>query len=253
MFPDEIFRGITMYDILFSLGILTALILFRVLSDKREIETKLFNFALFTGVAAIAGGAFSSVLFQALYNYGKTGVFVINKGTGMTFYGGLAGGATTFLIIYFIVGHFVFRDGLHLKRLELIADMAACSVSAAHATGRLGCFSAGCCYGIHAEPPLGVYMKYPDDTVLPVQLYESIFLFALSGVLVYRCLKKKKYDMAIYLIAYGIFRFFAEFLRGDDRGSTFIPFLSPSQLTALILVPVGIVVYICEKRRTKAE
>jgi hypothetical protein len=32
-----------------------------------------------------------------------------------------------------------------------------------------------------------------------------------------------------------------EFLRGDDRGETFVSFLSPSQLTAVILFIVGIV------------
>ncbi|MBQ2431188.1 MAG: prolipoprotein diacylglyceryl transferase, partial [Campylobacter sp.] len=43
----------------------------------------------------------------------------------------------------------------------------------------------------------------------------------------------------IYLIAYGVWRFFIEFARGDYRGS-FIPGLSPSQFWSIILVILGV-------------
>jgi prolipoprotein diacylglyceryltransferase len=45
--------------------------------------------------------------------------------------------------------------------------------------------------------------------------------------------------MAIYLMAYGVWRFFAEYLRADDRGATVVKFLSPSQLTAILLFLFG--------------
>ena len=239
MYPEKIVFGLTMYDILFALGVLGALLVFRVIADKRKTDVKLFNFSLIVGVVAIFCGVLSAVLFQAFYNFGETGVFEINKNTGMTFYGGLIGGAAVFIGLYFGAGHFVFKDKLHLSRFAETADAAAVSIAIAHATGRLGCFFAGCCHGIHAEPPLGIYMEFAGDTVLPTQLYEAVFLYALMAVLLYRHLKGRRYGMPIYMMGYGVWRFFAEYLRGDDRGETFIKFLSPSQLTALLLVLGG--------------
>jgi prolipoprotein diacylglyceryltransferase len=44
----------------------------------------------------------------------------------------------------------------------------------------------------------------------------------------------------VYLFSYGAFRFFIEFLRGDDsRGKFIISFLSPSQTWSILMVIVG--------------
>ena len=251
MYPEKILLGLTMYDILFALGVLGALLVFRIIADKRKTDVKLFNFSLIVGVAAIFCGVLSAVLFQAFYNFGETGVFEINKNTGMTFYGGLIGGAAVFVALYFGAGHFVFKDKLHLSSFAETADAAAVSIAIAHATGRLGCFFAGCCHGVHAEPPLGIYMEFAGDTVLPTQLYEAVFLYALMAVLLYRHLRGLRYGMPIYMMGYGVWRFFAEYLRGDNRGETFIKFLSPSQLTAVILLLVGIGVLILQNKLAK--
>lgn len=248
MYPEKIVFGLTMYDILFALGVLGALLVFRIIADKRKTDAKLFNFTLIVGVVAIFCGVLSAVLFQAFYNFGETGVFEINKNTGMTFYGGLIGGSAVFIGLYFGAGHFVFKDKMHLSSFVETTDAAAVSIAVAHATGRLGCFFAGCCHGIHAEPPLGVYMQFAGDTVLPTQLYEAVFLYALMAVLLYRHLKGRRYGMPIYMMGYGVWRFFAEYLRGDDRGETFIKFLSPSQLTALLLIVGGAVLIYIEWR-----
>ena len=101
MYPEKILFGLTMYDILFALGVLGALLVFRIIADKRKTDVKLFNFSLIVGVVAIFCGVLSAVLFQAFYNFGETGVFEINKNTGMTFYGGLIGGAAVFIGLYF--------------------------------------------------------------------------------------------------------------------------------------------------------
>lgn len=253
MYPNVLFLGMTMYDILFALGVLGALVVFRVLSDKRGREARLFNFSLVTGVAAIIGGVVSSVLFQAFYNFGATGVFEINASTGMTFYGGLIGGVVVFLSVYLGVGHFVFKDKSHLADIADLADTAACSIAVAHATGRLGCFFAGCCHGIAAEPPLGIYMEFAGEHVLPVQLYESVFLYVLTALLIRRYLAKKPYNMSIYMAGYGLWRFFIEYLRGDERGASLIKFLSPSQLTAVILIIGGAALFYIQYRLNRRK
>ncbi len=258
MCPNKIFLGMTLYDILFALGVLGALIVFRILSDKRGTDAKLFNFSLVTGVAAIVGGVVSSVLFQAFYNYGATGVFEINSSTGMTFYGGLIGGVVVFVAVYFGIGHFVFRNKAHLADVAGLADAAACSIAVAHATGRVGCFFAGCCHGIAAEPPIGVYMEFAGETVLPVQLYEAVFLYCLAAFMIWRYVTRRPYNMPIYMAGYGVWRFFIEYLRGDERGASLVKFLSPSQLTALLLIIGGAVLfgieyYLNRRRENKNE
>lgn len=248
MLPQELFFGITMYDILFAAGIVSALVTFRLMSDKLGMSAKMLNFVLADGVAAILAGAISAVLFQAIYNYQKTGVFELTKNTGMTFYGGFIGGAVTFLAIYFGVGRIAFRDGENLRELFRVTSIGACCVAIAHCIGRIGCLCAGCCHGIHAESPLGWFMPGVEDTVLPTQLYEAIFLALMFALLVWRTLRRGRYVLPIYLAAYGAWRFALEYFRGDDRGSSLVSWLTPSQLTAVCLIACSVALFFIERR-----
>ena len=89
MYPHKIFLGLTAYDLLICVGILCCFFSFSYLADKRKLRAKLQNYALVCGVAAIALGLGSAVLFQAIYNIESRGKFEIATNTGMTFYGGL--------------------------------------------------------------------------------------------------------------------------------------------------------------------
>ncbi len=248
MLPQELFFGITMYDILFAAGVVAALVTFRVMSDKIGMSAKMLNFVLADGVASILVGVFSAVLFQAIYNYQKTGVFELTANTGMTFYGGFIGGAVTFFAVYFGVGRIVFRDGENLRELFKVTSIGACCVAIAHCLGRLGCLCAGCCYGIHAEPPLGWLMPGVGDTVLPTQLYEAVFLAVMFALLARRTLKRRCYVLPIYLVAYGVWRFALEYIRGDERGNSLVSWLTPSQFTAICLVACGVALFFVERR-----
>jgi phosphatidylglycerol:prolipoprotein diacylglycerol transferase len=250
MYPYEIIWGLTLYEIFLTAGVLASMIVFRVLSDKTKLDAGLFNFCLGSGVAAIIGGYGSSVLFQAFYNYRETGVFEITKNTGATFYGGLIGGAGIFLISYFAIGSLAFRGGIVQREFYHVAGIAAPSITAAHSLGRIGCLMAGCCHGI-ASDTFGVYMVSVGKKVLPVQLYESLFLVALTVWFIVRILKGKRYNFPLYMTSYGIWRYFIEYLRGDDRGATLVDFLSPSQLTALVLIAGGIVFWYFEKKHNQ--
>ena len=66
-----------------------------------------------------------------------------------------------------------------------------------------------------------------------------LFLLALCAFLTWRFFKGKKGNLALYLMLYAVWRFFIEYLRADDRGATIVSFLSPSQLTAIVLFVVG--------------
>lgn len=235
MYPYVIIFGMTLYDIFLAIGVVSALLIVRLFADYDKVSAKLFNFILLTGACAIGLGYFSAVLFQAIYNWLGGEVFVINTSTGATFLGGLVGGVTVFLLGYFVIGHFVFKDKQNIKYFPRLLDVAAVCITSAHGFGRIGCLMAGCCYGAETDSWCGIYHVALEAKVIPMQLFEAIFLFTLSIILAVLVYKHIPGTMSIYMVTYGIWRFVAEYFRDDYRGSTFVDFLTPSQLTALIL------------------
>lgn len=243
MYPDTIIFGMNLYDIFLAVGAVSALAIARIFADKDKISAKLFNFILLTGIVAIGLGYFGAVFTQAIYNWLDGEAFVINSSTGATFLGGLVGGVLTFLVGYFLVGHFIFPRKENIKYFPRLLDFASVAITCAHGFGRLGCLMAGCCHGRVTEAWYGIYHVNLDATVVPVQLFESIFLFTLCAILATLATKKIPGTMAIYMSTYGIWRIFAETLRDDYRGSTFVDFLTPSQLTSIVLLVLSVPVF----------
>ena len=237
MYPNPIFLGMGLYEIMIAVGFTCALANFRFFADRRNFGAKLQNLVIFCAMAALVGGYFFAVLTQAGYNALDGGRFEIVNSTGATFYGGLIGGAGLFIGVYFLAGHFILKPREAVTNFPMLSDIAAGSIAIAHGFGRLGCLFAGCCHGAVTDAWYGVY--HGSVKVVPVQLFEAIFLFALFGFLTWRLIQRKKNNLAVYLMAYGVWRFFAEYLRADDRGATVVKFLSPSQLTAIVLFLVG--------------
>ena len=238
MYPDELFWGIDLYAVMICLGVVAAIILFRVLCDKKKLSGKLVIFFLLVAVGSIFVGFFFALLFQSFYNYLETKVWLWQ---GMTFFGGLVGGVLCFLFFYFLIGHFVFKQKEHVERFPAYAGCAAPCIVIAHALGRIGCLFAGCCYGPHSDS-FGLPMKIDGvwQNRVPTQLLEAVFLLLLFAVLLVILFKEDgSYLLQIYLIAYGVWRFCIEYLRDDPRGNSGISFLSPSQLTAIVLVLAG--------------
>lgn len=113
------------------------------------------------------------------------------------------------------------------------------------AFGRVGCTFAGCCYGI---PVSFTFLGHQFDRFPTAQL-ESLF-FSLLFIALQLFIKKRRVTVAV--IAYGIFRFFNEFFRGDDRGTLIAGSgLSPAQTISLILIAVtlGVTLYLHLKQK----
>ena len=249
MFPKDILFGIDLYTVMLCASAIAAMICFRALADKRGIEDRLQNLVLVCCVACIAGGYVGAVATQGLYNIPRDGGYVINSQTGATFYGGLVVGAVIFLATYFVGGRIVFKNGReHVKDFWTVAGVAPCCITLAHGIGRIGCLMAGCCHGATTDAWYGVYMTALGKRVVPIQLFEALFLFGLCALLCLRAVKSRPYNLSLYLFVYGIWRFFIEYAREDYRGYTWVEFLSPSQLTSLVLIVVASVVIWFEKR-----
>lgn len=231
MHPYIIDGVLSSYSLMLIVGIFAALGLFKLLTKLTHVSKEVYDFYSTTGIIAIAVGLCSAFLFQSVYNFFETGVFKIS---GLTFMGGLIGGVATFILITLLT-----RKKRMRAYFFTIAELAIVSVVLAHAIGRIGCFLAGCCYGIRSEHGI----KFPNlpYKVIPTQLYEAIFLFILFAALMLIVLKFKRlkgFNLIIYGFAYSVFRFIIEFYRGDPRGAYVGPF-SPSQFQSIILFLVA--------------
>lgn len=249
MLPDVKFLGLDLYEWAITLGVIAALIIFRIYADKKGISAKLQNFCYLNGVCSVALGYGSAVLFQAVYDFVENGSFRLDNSTGSTFYGGLIGGATVFLALYFTLGRKLCGKET-TEKFSSVSGCAICGIVLAHAIGRIGCLMAGCCYGMETDSVFGMYLPAIGKTVIPTQLYEAIFLFLLFGALTAIFFKTKLNCLYLYMICYGCFRFCIEFLRGDDRGAL-IPALSPSQAWSVLLIAAGVGLLVWDELRKK--
>lgn len=265
MFPTIDLFGMKLdsYTVLLSVGVVICMIFIRILADRRKMRGKLQNLILFNAIAAVVLGYGSAVLFQAFYNFMATGKFEIVQNTGATFYGGLIGGTALFIIIYFVVGRFLYPDDkYHVEQFRAVSDLAPAAITVAHAFGRLGCLMAGCCHGRVCDVWYAVPMDIPRDgtselvNAIPVQYFEALFLFTLSAYLFFSFWKGLKYQMPIYMTSYAVWRFVAEIWRDDYRGETVVNFLTPSQLISILLlvgglVLLGIEIYLDVKKKNE--
>ncbi len=246
------------YGIFIALGIISAVLVLYFYSKKRNVNPNFIDVTFYIGASAIAIGFFAAHLFQSLYNYlaePERGFAYHFNHAGITFLGGLLGGALFFLLIYFLLRKFSkgkLRNVVFSGSLSQLVTVIAICIVIAHAFGRIGCFFAPCCYGAPTDFFLGYDFGVDFDpnnpfAVVkrhPTMLYESFFLFVLFAIMTI-LYYKFDYDknLNIYFIAYGIFRFLAEYLRGDERGK-FLFNLSPSQFWSIIMCLIGILLYV---------
>ena len=241
MYP-KLFGVLDTYMVCIVVGIILCVMYFRYSCKRSGVPAADFTKYLILGAAGLALGAIGASLLQSLYDY-IAGREVVIFGGGVTFYGGLIGG-----IIGFLVLGLIFLKGEARSRFYPICNIAITCVVIAHAFGRIGCFMDGCCYGIHSGTILDMQFPNLTESVLPTQLYEAVFLFALFFVMH----KFNRKAVIIYFFSYGIFRFLIEFIRGDYRGAL-IPGLSPSQLVSILLVIGGIFALIYDYKAGRAQ
>lgn len=219
-------------------------VIFKLRKDPRLSEELFYIIPKL--VIALGLGFLGTMFFDSLFKIPQNGGM---KLAGMMFYGGVVTGIAALIPMLVI-----FRKNTRYTVKQWL-DMITVPFILFHAIGRIGCFMAGCCYGMETTGPFGIL--FPDvpsagiyhhgHKVLPTQLFEAAGLFVLALVLHF--VKRRKF--AIYSVAYPIFRFCLEFLRGDNRGD-YLGFLSPSQLISIILlvaVAVWFTVWLVKKKR----
>jgi len=151
----------------------------------------------------------------------------------MTAYGGLIG-ALLFLMLF----SFQFK-----KPLKELLYIFTPSMPIMYGVGKIGCFLAGCCYGIEYHGFGSVSYNYslaaPADTPLfPIQIVETIFFM---GIFTFMFIKHKRnqFDLGtvgISFILCSTAKFALDFLRNDIARVV----LSSNQLISIAFAFIGV-------------
>lgn len=265
MFPILLRLGpitIHTYGFMMATGVAFGLWFIYVQAKKQGLNaSKIIDAAFYTIIISLLGAKFILFIGNISYylKYPKE-LFSLARSGGV-FQGGLTFGLV-FALLYF---------RKHRIPTWKVADIIGTALALGHGFGRIGCFSAGCCFGRECSVPWGVTFQseyahnltgIPVGTLLhPVQLYESALNF-LNFFVLFLILKKKKFDgqvFSFYIINYSIIRYFVEFYRGDHPDKAFLiqnpsPYLSLSlpQLFSILGLIAGLVLFFILKKKKSA-
>jgi phosphatidylglycerol:prolipoprotein diacylglycerol transferase len=245
MFP-ELFRihgfPINTYGVFLALAFLCAILIAVRLAARDGLpKEKVYDLSLWMLLASLIGSKVLMFFTEPEYRDHPLQLISLDfLRSGGVFYGGLLGAVLT--------GYFLMR---HYKLpWWKTADACAPGIAVGNFFGRLGCFSAGCCWGKPTTLPWGVKFTelgheitgVPVDVPLhPTQLYESFSMLIVFFFLLWLH-KHKRFSgqvILLYALLYSIIRFLIEFLRDDPRGDVFglttRTGLSTSQLIGIVV------------------
>ena len=248
--------GITVstYGFLLAIGFISALWLIATLAERDGLpKNRIYDLGLYVLASGLIGAKVLMVITD-WNDYGswRQALSLDVLRSGGVYYGGflIAAGVSVLL--------------MKLWRLpwRKTADAFAPGIALGHAIGRLGCFSAGCCWGKPTTSWIGVKFTekaheltdVPVGTALvPTQLIEAICNLAILAVLLW-LRKKRVFDGQIifaYGMLYAILRFTVEFWRDDPRGT--VLGLSTSQFISVIMFPAALALSLFYWRRAQTQ
>lgn len=237
------------YGMMYLLGFAASYLLVKYQIKKKglnlgrdHIDT-LYSYII---IGLLAGARLGYVVIYDLPSYigHPLDIFAVWKG-GMSFHGGLIGS---------VFGGILFCRKFRLDFWQ-VSDLVAVTAPIGLSLGRIGNFMNGELYGRVTDVPWA--MVFPSAGPLPrhpSQLYE----FLLEGVALFSILwviKDKGFRSGIltslFLILYGMFRFFAEFFREPDSQLGFIlgPFTMGQALSTLMILTGAGILYLRTRKK----
>jgi len=225
----------------------------RLAREAKLNSDTVVNLGIYCALSAIAGAKVMMLLVDIPYYVAHPGeIFSFSTlQAGGVFYGGLLGALA-------VAAWYMRRT--HLPAL-VTADVFAPAIALGHGIGRLGCFSAGCCWGVESHLPWSVTFRNPVANQLvgvplgvplhPTQLYEAFAEFLIFGVLYWRFHKPHAAGSIIstYLMLYSTARFIVEFFRFHEQGNLWGGPLDTSQWLSIALFLLGASYFVVTHRR----
>jgi phosphatidylglycerol:prolipoprotein diacylglycerol transferase len=245
-----------MYIVAFAITFF--LVLYRLKHENRfELTTdQVKDITTYLILGLIVGARLGYVLFYNLSYYIKHPLEIIipfsfSNGitftgiSGMSYHGGLIG-ATLAAWFYFNKAKLNWWSGV---------DLFVPVIPLGYTFGRLGNFINGELFGRVTTSAVGMYFPMAPAGQLrhPSQLYEAFFEGIFLFVILWSIRKIKIPNgamLALYLIGYGIVRFFIEYFREPDAHLGFVLLsFSMGQILCLLMVAAGMLLYVFLWRR----
>jgi len=221
-------------------------------------EEQLFNLLFYTLLAGILGAKLTLIALD-WRDYLEHPRLLLGtlRSAGVLIGGVIAGGV--------MFGLYARRQGLPGLRL---LDAIAAPLALGQSIGRLGCFCAGCCWGVPTAAPSFFFVTFTnpvarDQTGVPLnvplfatQLTQAANDLLLALVLTWlwnRRVEPPGTVFWVYVLLYSISRGLIEFFRGDaQRGLFFGDSVSTSQLFALAGVVFAMTMILRGRRQMRA-
>jgi phosphatidylglycerol---prolipoprotein diacylglyceryl transferase len=199
-------------------------------------------------VVAVVGGLIGARAYYLIQNHKAISLGNVFSGSGLVWYGGLAGGVVAMLI---------WAHRRKFLGLQLF-DIAAYGLALGYAIGRIGCQVSGDGdYGKAWSGPWamgyekGTVPTAPGETVHPTPIYETLVM-GLVAWLLWRWRDRFRPGVlfAMYLVFGGLERFLIEFIRRnpEEAGG-----LTTAQLLSIPLVIVGVALLFRRAQPAAAE
>jgi phosphatidylglycerol---prolipoprotein diacylglyceryl transferase len=225
------------YGFFIALGFLIGLAWATHEAKRRGLDPRtISDVGFYVILSAIVGSRLLYVMINPLYFIARPmEIFMFWKG-GLVFLGGALLAALS-VYVYF-------------RRRSLSpwpwADCFAPGLALGDFVGRLGCLSAGCCYGKECELPWAITFTNPASLApLNIPLHPTQLYHSLAGLVTFAILValRKRFNapgqlFGLFLILYAVFRFTIEFFRGDYRGAFGV--FSITQVLALLVLAAGL-------------
>src|ERR1017187_9111754 len=242
------------YGVLVALAFLAGLWIAARLGKREGLNAEaLTNLVIYCALAAIAGAKIMMFVVDPRYRQNPAEIFTVDtlRAAGV-FYGGLIAALA-------VAFWYMRKTGLPPW---LTADVCAPGIALGHGIGRIGCFSAGCCWGVEYHRPWAVTFTNPvahalvgvplDLPIHPTQLYEAFAEFAIFGFLYWRTRSPHGEGGIIgaYLMLYSTARFTVEFFRVHEQGNVLGGAFDTSQFISAGLFLLGAACLWRQRRNT---
>ena len=223
------------YGFMLAIGYTVFMALTIYQAKKNSLDTgTIFDLMLMQLIVGVIG---SRLLFVLEYTPEKlfSFQFLAFEQGGLTFYG-------------CIISAFIF-DLLFLKLKKMpfwkTADCMGFGLGIGIAISRIGCFLNGCCFGTPCSQSIGFRFRGAGPGYFhATQLYESILSLVAFAIIFFIIKKRQTHYGQIFLsfiILYGFFRFFIEFLRIENPIVLFG--MTLSQILSIIFISLSIIVW----------
>ena len=239
--------NVPLYAVMILTSLIANIIVVVVLSRKYSFSKNEIICLLLYENIGIVGGA---KVLTFLQNYRALDGNFDFLTLGFTAYGAVIG-AILFLVI------FCFQFKKSFKEMFYVFMP---SIPLVYAIGKIGCFLAGCCFGVEYSGIGSVTYQYslaapPNIRFFPVQLVETICFL---GIFVFMMIihKRNQFDVAkvgVLFILCGLAKFFLDFMRHRHIEQVF----SLNQMISVAFIIIGLIMALyCrtkrESRRTPA-